>query len=190
MLVCGGASISYWMNYALSYAGGPFEWRFAVAAQIIFALLLITMLPFMPESPRWLMVHNRPGESLVILQRMHGVADPNDFEIQTEVRLINQAIELESIGGKQGWMELFAMNDTQNLRRIMLGWVSFIAPILIEVDTNISQWLMAMVMLSGVCSIGYYISYLFETSVGLSHNLSLLLSGFNGLCKFFSTLRN
>lgn len=40
---------------------------------------------------------------------------------------------------------------------------------------------MAMVMLSGVCSIGYYISYLFETSVGLSHNLSLLLSGFNGL---------
>lgn len=38
-----------------------------------------------------------------------------------------------------------------------------------------------MVMLSGVCSIGYYISYLFENSVGLSHNLSLLLSGFNGL---------
>lgn len=38
-----------------------------------------------------------------------------------------------------------------------------------------------MVMWSGVCSIGYYISYLFETSVGLSHNLSLLLSGFNGL---------
>lgn len=40
---------------------------------------------------------------------------------------------------------------------------------------------MFMVMWSGVCSIGYYISYLFETSVGLSHNLSLLLSGFNGL---------
>lgn len=41
--------------------------------------------------------------------------------------------------------------------------------------------LMFMVMWSGVCSIGYYISYLFEVSVGLSHNLSLLLSGFNGL---------
>lgn len=50
------------------------------------------------------------------------------------------------------------------------------------------QWLMAMVMLSGVCSIGYYISYLFETSVGLSHNLSLLLSGFNGLWYMASAL--
>lgn len=45
-----------------------------------------------------------------------------------------------------------------------------------------------MVMWSGVCSIGYYISYLFETSVGLSHNLSLLLSGFNGLRYLVSAL--
>jgi MFS family permease len=46
---------------------------------------------------------------------------------------------------------------------------------------------MFMVMWSGVCSIGYYISYLFETSVGLSHNLSLLLSGFNGLWYLISS---
>lgn len=45
-----------------------------------------------------------------------------------------------------------------------------------------------MVMWSGVCSIGYYISYLLETSVGLSHNLSLLLSGFNGLWYVVSAL--
>jgi hypothetical protein len=112
------------MNYALSYANGPVEWRFAIAAQIIFAILLIVMVPFMPESPRWLMNHNRPGEALAILQRMHGVADPNDFEVQTEVKIINQAIELEAMSSKQGWMDLFKMNDMQNLRRIMLGWVS------------------------------------------------------------------
>ena len=124
LLVCCGATISYWMNYALSYAGGQLEWRFAVAAQIIFAILLFCMVPLMPESPRWLMTHNFPTESLAILQRMHGVSDPNDYEVQTEIRLINQAIELESMSGKQGWMEIFKMNDTQNLRRIMLGWVS------------------------------------------------------------------
>ena len=45
-----------------------------------------------------------------------------------------------------------------------------------------------MVMWSGVCSIGYYISYLFETSVGLSHNLLLSLSGFNGLWYLVSAL--
>jgi hypothetical protein len=45
-----------------------------------------------------------------------------------------------------------------------------------------------MVMWSGVCSIGYYIAYLFEHSVGLSHNLSLLLSGFNGLWYLVSAI--
>ena len=119
----------------------------------------------MPESPRWLMMHNYSGDALSIIMRMHGTSDTQNEEVQTEVTLINQAIELEELGGATGWLDLFKMNDSQNLRRVMLGW-----------------WLMAMVMLSGVCSIGYYISYLFETSVGLSHNLSLLLSGFNGLC--------
>lgn len=117
------------MNYALSYAGGQLEWRFAIAAQIIFALLLFVMVPFMPESPRWLMMHNQPSESLAILQRMHGVNDPEDFEIQTEIKLINQAIELESLGGSTGWLDLFKMNDTQNLRRILLGWVCIHLPL-------------------------------------------------------------
>jgi hypothetical protein len=43
-------------------------------------------------------------------------------------------------------------------------------------------------MWSGVCSIGYYISYLLQNSVGLGHNLSLLLSGFNGLWYLVSAL--
>ncbi|KAI9727370.1 MAG: hypothetical protein M1834_008441 [Cirrosporium novae-zelandiae] len=171
LLVCGGASTAYWMNYGLSYAGDVLAWRFPIAAQMIFAVFLLVIVPFMPESPRWLMVRDRPSEALEIIKKMHGTTNTQDFEVQTEVKLINQAIDLESISGTKGWLDLFKMNDTQNFRRLMLGW-----------------WLMAMVMLSGVCSIGYYISYLFETSVGLSHTLSLLLSGFNGLWYMASAL--
>ncbi|KAF3761862.1 general substrate transporter [Cryphonectria parasitica EP155] len=165
LLVCFGASTAYWVNYGLSYASGAFEWRFATGAQMIFALLLLSILPLMPESPRWLMAHSRTDEALDVLLRMHGTAEQDDDEVQTEIKMINEAIELENMSKSVGWAELFTNHpESQNLRRISLAW-----------------WLMAMVMLSGVCSIGYYISYLFETSVGLSHNLSLLLSGFNGL---------
>jgi hypothetical protein len=153
------------MNYALSYAGGQFEWRFAIAAQVVFAIGLFIIIPFMPESPRWLIMQDRNAEAIAIVKRMHGVTDDEDEEVQTELRLIHQALELELMAGNSGFGALFKMGDTQILRRLLLGW-----------------WLMAMVMWSGVCSIGYYISYLFETSVGLSHDLSLLLSGFNGLC--------
>lgn len=166
LLVCTGASVSYWMNYALSYAGGQFEWRFAIAAQLVFAVMLLAIIPFMPESPQWLIMQDRNKEAIHIVKRMHGVTNDDDEEVQTELKLIHQALELEMMAGASGFWDLFKMGDTQNLRRIILGW-----------------WMMAMVMWSGVCSIGYYISYLFETSVGLSHNLSLLLSGFNGLCK-------
>ncbi len=165
MLVCFGASTAYWCNYGLSYAGGQLEWRLAVALQNVFALLLLSVVFLMPESPRWLMAHNRASDAMTVLLRMHGTDDENDAEIVADVQSIHQAIELESMADSSSWMEVFKNHkETQNFRRISLGW-----------------WLMAMVMWSGVCSIGYYISYLFEHSVGLSHNLSLLLSGFNGL---------
>ncbi|PSR79456.1 general substrate transporter [Coniella lustricola] len=188
LLVCLGASTAYWVNYGLSFyqpqpphgaATASFAWRFAIAAQIVFALVLLALLPLMPESPRWLMTHHRRDAALRVLLRMHGTLDEHDSEVQTEVKLICQAMELETRAGSgsgasssSGWAQLASNRpETQNRRRVALAW-----------------WLMAMVMLSGVCSIGYYISYLFETSVGLSHRLSLLLSGFNGLWYLASAL--
>lgn len=41
-LVCGGASISYWLSYALAYTTNTsFQWRFGVAAQLVFAAILL-----------------------------------------------------------------------------------------------------------------------------------------------------
>ncbi|EPE04636.1 sugar transporter [Ophiostoma piceae UAMH 11346] len=165
ILVCFGATTAYWCNYGLSFTSGPVEWRLSVALQMVSAILMLVVVPTMPESPRWLMAHNRISEAVTILCQMHGTEDEADEEIQTDIQNINQALELESRAHSTSWADIFHNNkETQNLRRVMLGW-----------------WLMAMVMLSGVCSIGYYISYIFETSVGLSHELSLLLSGFNGM---------
>lgn len=45
-----------------------------------------------------------------------------------------------------------------------------------------------MQQLSGINLITYYAPVIFEQSVGLSHDLSLLLAGFNGVAYFFSSL--
>ncbi|PYI09807.1 sugar transporter [Aspergillus sclerotiicarbonarius CBS 121057] len=166
VLVCTGTTISYWMAYALSFsANSVFQWRFLVGAQLVFAVMILCLVPWMPESPRWNFVHGQREKGLRTLMRMHGTSDEHQSEVEAETRLIQQAVEFEAINEATRWVDLFKSEPrTQNLRRLMLGW-----------------WLMFMVMWSGVCSIGYYISYLFEVSVGLSHNLSLLLSGFNGL---------
>jgi hypothetical protein len=121
------------MNYGLSYASGSFEWRFAVAAQIVFAILLLAMIPVMPESPRWQVMRNMSTEATETLLRMHGTLDVNDVEIQTELKLINEAIELENLSNSLGWMEIFSNKpETQNIRRVALGWVCA----LISLDTS------------------------------------------------------
>jgi hypothetical protein len=45
-----------------------------------------------------------------------------------------------------------------------------------------------MQQLSGINLITYYAPVIFQQSVGLSHNLSLLLAGFNGVAYFLSSL--
>jgi hypothetical protein len=55
--------------------------------------------------------------------RMHGTTDEQDVEVQTEIRLINQAMELEAMNSASKWVDLFKNKpETQNFRRIMLGW--------------------------------------------------------------------
>lgn len=45
-----------------------------------------------------------------------------------------------------------------------------------------------MQQLSGINLITYYAPVIFEQSVGISHDLALLLAGFNGVAYFFSSL--
>lgn len=77
----------------------------------------------MPESPRWLFLHNQTEKSISILMRMHGTNNPNNDEVQKELKLINQAVEIEEMNNASKWTDLFKnKSETQNLRRVMLGW--------------------------------------------------------------------
>lgn len=68
-------------------------------------------------------MHNRADEALAVIMKMHGTTSVDDEEIQTEIKLINQALELEERNGAKSWVHLFKNEkETQNLRRVMLGW--------------------------------------------------------------------
>ena len=45
--------ISYWLNFGVSYTNSDVVWRFPIAFQILFALIIIVGMIFLPESPRW-----------------------------------------------------------------------------------------------------------------------------------------
>ncbi|CAO3645063.1 unnamed protein product [Cunninghamella echinulata] len=49
-----GMSIAYWLEFGLYYVGGAFAWRFPLAFQNVFAIILLFGTLILPETPRWL----------------------------------------------------------------------------------------------------------------------------------------
>lgn len=71
--------VAYWMEYGLSYVDGgrsPIRWRFPVAFQIIPLIVLVSIVWFFPESPRWLAKQGRDDEAQYVLGRLRGT-DPD-----------------------------------------------------------------------------------------------------------------
>ena len=62
-----GFSLSNWITFAFSFLPGPVAWRFPLAFQFIFIFILYATVPWLPESPRWLIAHDRPDEAQVII---------------------------------------------------------------------------------------------------------------------------
>ena len=76
-----GYTLSAWLGFGMYFitASGStssFPWRFPIAFQMVPAILLLIGSPFLPFSPRWLMMQNRNEEAHDVLLKLH--ADNND----------------------------------------------------------------------------------------------------------------
>ncbi|KAK7543798.1 MFS transporter [Phyllosticta citricarpa] len=164
-----GVAIAYWVDYGFSFVDNESQFRFPIAFQILFALLTLGMIIFLPESPRWLLNHGREEEALRVLEALQPKANPQT--IRAEVEVIQHALyEEKEIAGGTTFKALFK-NGPQRFRyRVLLG-----------IGGQFIQ------QLSGVNLITYYAAVIFETSIGMSKNTALLLAGFNGIAYFLST---
>jgi hypothetical protein len=110
------------MNYGLYFSGGPLQWRFPLAFQLIFPLVVGIVLPFLPESPRWLLLQDRHEEALAIIARLTGKnVDIDDPEVTAEFLSIKTAIYQER-EDQVPVMDVLTFRDkTQNFRRLLLS---------------------------------------------------------------------
>lgn len=52
-MITGGVCLSYWLDFGFSFVPGEASWRFPIAFQIFFALIMVCFILEMPESPRY-----------------------------------------------------------------------------------------------------------------------------------------
>lgn len=119
-----GFSLSNWVTYGFSFVGGGVAWRIPLALQFIFIIILFATVPWLPESPRWLVQKDRNEEAELILADVEG-SDIMDPYVQTELSEIKFSIQYERehsvrvrdlLRGKQG-----DSAGTATLRRLFLG---------------------------------------------------------------------
>lgn len=154
-----GVVIAYWVGYGTSYTESPFQWRFPVAFQGIFAISLTLETFWLPETPRWLVTKNRKAEATQVLAAILD-KDVNDRIVIYEKDEIEKAVELEGAGGPFQFKELFGGGDIQNFRRLLL-----------------TIGIMIMQQFTGSNMINYYAPVVYQSTMKLSRNTSLILAG-------------
>lgn len=82
-----GFSLSNWVTYGFSFAGGAVAWRIPLALQFIFIVILYATVPWLPESPRWLVQKDKVEEAEQILADIEG-SEIEDPYVQTELNEI------------------------------------------------------------------------------------------------------
>ncbi|KAF9530810.1 general substrate transporter [Crepidotus variabilis] len=162
----GGFSLSNWVTYGFSFLEGDITWRFPIAFQLIFSVILFATVPWLPESPRWLLAHDRLEEGVAILVALEGDhATENHPTVRHEKKEILEAVRVERENAPT-WREILRGNTGQTgmIKRLALGAGT--------------QWMQQLV---GINVTSYYLPLVLQNSVGLSNRLSRLLAACNSV---------
>lgn len=110
----------------MSYVSSQAQFRFPLALQILFAVLTVMGIIVLPESPRWLIAHDKHEEARHILWALElnsAAIEPSDPVIDKEMAEIQHAIyeENEAAAGTGGRLALFKNGPQRFLHRTLLG---------------------------------------------------------------------
>ncbi|KZO89790.1 MFS general substrate transporter [Calocera viscosa TUFC12733] len=91
-----GYAIAAWVGVGIFYLDTPDAWRAPLLIGIIFPLTMVILLPFVPESPRWLAARGETDQVHEICKKIHkSKADPDHIYANLESREIIMQADLE-----------------------------------------------------------------------------------------------
>ncbi|KAJ5348526.1 uncharacterized protein N7506_001779 [Penicillium brevicompactum] len=165
MNIAGFAAVN-WINYGLSFNSGAIAWRLPIALQFLFIIILFATVPWLPESPRWLMAHGHEIEALQVLACLED-KDINDPYISVQRNEIEYSIHYERENAIR-WSQLLfnwkKNNSTKTMRRLVLG-----------AGTQFMQ------QFQGINIMSYYLPTVLINAVGLSNHIARLLTACNAI---------
>ncbi|KAL9082360.1 MAG: hypothetical protein Q9159_006490 [Coniocarpon cinnabarinum] len=188
-LITAGVMISYWIDFGFYFIGEQsVAWRFPLAFQIFFALIIVCVVLGLPESPRWLILKGREDEALEVLEALNNTSRDDKY-IQNEFTSIKETV-LEMSRGS--FRDLFTMHpESRHLHRTVLAYVNQ----MFQQISGVSKAREIAERKICACAdadqqinlITYYAPVIY-TTIGLSGYLPSLLTACNGTEYFLSSL--
>lgn len=142
------------------------SWRFPIAFQIVFALVILAFIMFLPESPRGLVMKGRSAEAIEILSILDD-APLDDPQVRSDMAEIEAAVELMQAVSMR---DLVSMDENRHLHRTILAFV-----------------VQCFQQISGINLITYYAATIYEQYIGLTPFLSRVLAACNGTEYFIAS---
>ncbi|KAI8624828.1 putative sugar transporter [Xylariaceae sp. FL1651] len=168
LLVIGASSnissfaLANWISYVLAFHGGALQWRLPLALQLVFPFIIFPIAPFVPESPRWLLLVGRDDMAKQVISKLNDAPVSSD-SVTADYNAIRASIHLEQFH-RVPLMDVLRHRDkTQNFRRLLLSC-----------GTQFMQ------QFTGINSLGFYLPTLLHESVGFDLQTSRLLAAVSG----------
>ncbi|KAL9050948.1 MAG: hypothetical protein Q9162_006333 [Coniocarpon cinnabarinum] len=166
-LITGGIMISYWIDFGMSFvAPNQAAWRFPIAFQIVFALIIFATILGLPESPRWLILKGREDEAFEVLEALNELPRDDPY-IQNEFTAIKETVIEMSKGS---FRDLFTMDENRHLHRTALAYIN-----------------QMFQQISGINLITYYAATIYQNSLGFTGLISRLVAACNGTEYFMAS---
>ncbi|PWN32687.1 general substrate transporter [Meira miltonrushii] len=188
-----GIMISYWLTYGTNFIGGTGDtqsnaaWLLPITLQLVPAFILAVGMLFMPQSPRWLMDHDREEECLEVLSSIRRKEKQNPL-IQLEFLELKAQKLFERRLSLHDYPDLQDDSFKSKFKLQVAQYASLVSNPSNRKRTFVAIGIMVGQQWSGINFVLYYAPFIFK-SLNLAGNAtSLLASGVVGVVQFLATL--
>lgn len=153
----GGVALASWIEFGLYFVkNNEVNFRFPIAFQALFALIITSLVMFLPESPRWLIKQDRFEDAKKVMAALEGMPE-DDEVVNEELSLIRDAFLEEQ---RQAAASVFSMGPERQFHRAVLA-----------------VGIALLAQMSGINVVTFYSTTIFEDQLNYSPTNARIFSG-------------
>ncbi|KAH8697871.1 lactose permease [Talaromyces proteolyticus] len=165
-----GSILAAWVVYGCAKLDSSYSFRIPIWCQLISSVFVAIGVWFIPESPRWLMAHDRTEDATAVLAKYHGEGDANHPIVLLQVKEMQRSIITD--GSDKAWWdyrELYTGHSARHRLICAIGMACF-------------------GQLSGNSVTSYYLPVMLENAGITSESRKLLLNGIYSPLSFLGAI--